>query len=308
MTSRTWIGGGNNSAANPNDWSPNGGPQPGDTLTVPFTTPGATETINVSGNQLAGDPLTINSGASATVNMSHGAAATVNCFLGTGTVNMWQNSTLNLDVGGGVMLADGTANLAGTDTLFLTDNGDATVNLAANAAWIGNIDAAENPGATVQVNGGAGSRFINETSTVHHNGAAVIDTSVVGRGSFTIGSAARLEFGGYVGSGESVALTANEPLGPSPAPAKLQIDQPAQFHGSVSLASGEIDLAGLAGADSYSFQNDMLSIFSNGNVIDTLRMADASQYGFVVENTSAGVSVLTITDPAHPPPGLPVHS
>jgi hypothetical protein len=32
MTTRTWIGGGNNRADNPNDWAPNGVPQPGDML------------------------------------------------------------------------------------------------------------------------------------------------------------------------------------------------------------------------------------------------------------------------------------
>ena len=35
MTDRTWLGGGNNNARNPNDWSPTGAPQPGDILSMP---------------------------------------------------------------------------------------------------------------------------------------------------------------------------------------------------------------------------------------------------------------------------------
>ena len=57
MSTRIWIGGGNNSAGNPQDWyavppTPFGTPQHGDTLYV-----GSGATINVTGNQLRGDQL-----------------------------------------------------------------------------------------------------------------------------------------------------------------------------------------------------------------------------------------------------------
>jgi hypothetical protein len=55
-TTRTWIGGGNNKAANPNDWSPTGDPQVGDSLMMTHGT------MNVSGNGLAGDTLTVSGG------------------------------------------------------------------------------------------------------------------------------------------------------------------------------------------------------------------------------------------------------
>jgi len=78
-TTRTWIGGGNNKAANPHDWSPTGAPQPGDTLQVS----GAERfTINVRGDALAGDTLDISSNnfngapVDTTVNLSHDATAT----------------------------------------------------------------------------------------------------------------------------------------------------------------------------------------------------------------------------------------
>jgi hypothetical protein len=51
MTNRTWIGGGNDKASNPNDWSPTGAPQPGDTLTI------SSGTMYVSDDNLAGDTL-----------------------------------------------------------------------------------------------------------------------------------------------------------------------------------------------------------------------------------------------------------
>jgi hypothetical protein len=51
MTTRTWIGGGNNQASNAKDWSPNGAPQSSETLLV------SNGTINVNGNDLAGDPV-----------------------------------------------------------------------------------------------------------------------------------------------------------------------------------------------------------------------------------------------------------
>jgi hypothetical protein len=51
MTNRTWVGGRNNNDTNPNDWSPNGVPVPGDTLSM------LGGTMNVRDNNLAGDTL-----------------------------------------------------------------------------------------------------------------------------------------------------------------------------------------------------------------------------------------------------------
>ena len=60
----TWIGGGNNSAANANDWSHHIAPRPGDTLTM---TGGV---MNLTGNQLQGDALNVAMGATVTLNVS----------------------------------------------------------------------------------------------------------------------------------------------------------------------------------------------------------------------------------------------
>jgi Ca2+-binding RTX toxin-like protein len=53
MTARTWIGGGASLATDPNNWSPTGIPQLGDTLAM------AGGTMDVTGNDLAGDTLTL---------------------------------------------------------------------------------------------------------------------------------------------------------------------------------------------------------------------------------------------------------
>jgi hypothetical protein len=57
MPNRTWIGGGNNKASNPNDWSPTGAPQAGDSLILPQGV------INISANDLKGDTLSIPPGS-----------------------------------------------------------------------------------------------------------------------------------------------------------------------------------------------------------------------------------------------------
>lgn len=76
MTTRTWIGGGNNQASNAALWSPHGAPKPGDTL---YTHGG---TMNVTGNALAGDSLFFLGGVGSgieTINVSGHAAFTTGC-------------------------------------------------------------------------------------------------------------------------------------------------------------------------------------------------------------------------------------
>jgi hypothetical protein len=98
MVARAWIGGGNNQASNPKDWSPTGVPQVGDTL---FVMEGAaTYTMNVSGDDLVGDTLTVERAEppyALTANLSHHAIMNVEVgYGGTGTFNLSQGSTLNL--------------------------------------------------------------------------------------------------------------------------------------------------------------------------------------------------------------------
>lgn len=91
---------------------------------------------------------------------------------------------------------------------------------------------------------------------------------------------------------------------------QLTIDQPGKFLGAVDFTNGDIDLNGLAKADSYSFKNDMLTIWSGGTAIDRLHMTADSTSAFTVAQTQFGVSIYTAQDTNHPTGGtvLPSHS
>jgi hypothetical protein len=106
---------------------------------------------------------------------------------------------------------------------------------------------------------------------------------------------------GSVGSKVTETLTSDS---------QLVIDHPNRFHGQVDLGSGDIDLNGLAQADSYSFRNDMLTIYaSNGKALDKLRLTSDSS-AFSVEKTATGVSIYTADDTLHSSTGtlLPLNS
>jgi hypothetical protein len=318
----TWVGGGNNRANNPNDWSPNSAPEPGDSLAI------AGGIMNIVGSDLAGDTLSLSLGGPfpylgpITLNLSHHAVLTETLDpYGTGkdvTFNL-SNSTLNLLADGSVFGSiNPVINLSGADTFdFSVGAGSGgTINLSPNSTWTGDIyvHALGNHdyGGNVTVNGASNASFRNQASEID-SGHTTINANVVGIGSFGMGLKdsyggypATLEFAGSVGYGQTITMsdashTSNSGL-------LLQVDKPLDFHGSVTLVQGSIDLMGLVTADSYSFKNDMLSIFSGSTVIDTLRLHDSTQFGFAVERTATSVNVVAISDPTNPPVGLPIHA
>jgi hypothetical protein len=151
MTTRTWIGGGNNKASNPKDWSPAGVPQPGDSLSM------GSGTMNLSGTALAGDTLTIGGGATADINTGHAAVlklatqvpgAHINIGVACGstltlTANFGSYSYLN--VSGGTLRFIGTSSfgafstvlsdtLTGTGTLDLSGGNASGESMAINGA------------------------------------------------------------------------------------------------------------------------------------------------------------------------------
>jgi hypothetical protein len=302
---RTWIGGGNNEASNPSDWSPTGIPQPGDTLQL---TSGSTPLMmNVSGNDLAGDTLDIPfDSAPLTMNMSHKAAADVNVSIGAdgGTYNLTQRSTLNTTVTGS---SSQVVNVSGSDRFSTTGDEDMLkVNVASGSIWTGTFSLEGDSQLTAS--GGSHSVFINDgASELSFLASAVLDLRVLGKGSFSLADThGFLTFGSSVGAGQSVSIP-GDPL------SEVVIDQPNKFHGTITLGDGSsvggetIDLMGLATADSYSFKNDMLSIFSGNTVIDKLRLTDATPYGFAVEKESGSVNIVAYSSPTTTPVGLPIH-
>lgn len=150
--SLAWVGGANNRAANPADWSPAVAPGPGDTLTM------GSGTMNLSGDGLAGDILTIDPGATANIH-THGAtsldirtvepSAHINIEVGhTGTLTL--NAVIGssyLNVSGGTLSFIGTSEFGAFSTVF-SDNlvGTGTLNLnGGNAA-----------GEAMEINGSVG--------------------------------------------------------------------------------------------------------------------------------------------------------
>jgi hypothetical protein len=301
MAILNWTGGGNNRANNPRDWSTDTAPAAGDQLHIgtldvrsgPFT-------LDIRGGDLAGDFLDFSTGLGLgsvdfTANLSHQANVHAGAFFSSGnhTFNLSQNSNLNLNAAH----AFATVNVFGTDTATLAeDEGGLTVNLHQLARLIGTVSIQF--GAGLQMHGTPGSQFNNNgASLLSNSGHNLIDASVTGYGSFVVQTPS--EFGRSVGANQNVLVNNG---------GEVQIDQPHAFKALALLASGEIDLMGLAQADSYSYRNDMLDIFGGGKVLEHLRFHDATANGFVVENLAPGkIGIASIIDPANPPIGLPVH-
>jgi hypothetical protein len=314
---RVWQGGGNNRTSDPYHWSPAQVPQPGDFVQVLGRTTANSFTMNVQSGDLAGDSVSIYN-ANLTANLSHHAHMTARMLVSnTGTFNLSQNSSLDLSLTSGFQVGINTAsiNISGNDRLLLADTDSRVdVNLMSSARWNGTFTMGSFFGVTfgrLTVQGGPGSAFNNNGhSSLLNSEQATINADVIGTGSFAVrnqssGPIARLEFAASVGPNQSIENSG-----------VVQIDHPDRFAAHVTLMSdpapgsaspAEIDLMGLATADSYSYRNDMLSIFSGNSVIDRLRLHDSTPHGFVVEKTTGSVNIVAITDPAHPPAGLPLH-
>jgi hypothetical protein len=279
MASRIWLGGGMNFASSPGDWSPSGVPQIGDTLTM------TSGTMNVFGNDLAGDTLTVT--GQDTVNLSN-ATATIIALPAPETGTETQSPAPLIDI-------------AGDDTLR-ANVAAATIDIFPHSVWTGSLNAEFIGTGTgifteqLVVEGGRGSAFVNSSTSEVIQNIASIDVNVLGIGAFDLAFGS-LEFGKSVGAGQTVAVAAN---------GTLHLDDPAQFAGTVSLQGGFVDLANMAAADSYSYADGVLSIFAGDTVIDSLKLINATTAQ--VEVTKAG-AILTAYLGTVPGPGaLPLHT
>jgi hypothetical protein len=164
-----------------------------------------------------------------------------------------------------------TINVRGvTEMNVLMGSGDSlTVNLRANSEWVGGFTSGIMD--KVAINGPGA---FDNTST-HVNGTATIGVNVVGKGTFAINAAhgpGKLEFLHSVSAGQTVSVSGLQNYGPAHDFGVLQVDNPGAYHASNVLGYGEIILEGLK-ATSYSFKNDLLSIFHGHTIIDTLKLA-----------------------------------
>ena len=277
MTNRTWIGGGNNRASRASHWSPDGVPQPGDTLEM------QAGTMNIRGDDLAGDTLVINKPTTET-------APT--------TLNLSRHAVVSL-VEPPFLFESVTINVKGSDTLNVQTQfgGQFNINLADHARLDGNLHMAFS---SATIHGGDGSRYLNNGSGLLGGSTVIFDTSVEGNGSFRVVNAqsrpGQLEFSGPVSYGQYVEVEGESSRGVR---AFVSIDQPDSFKGLVGLGVfGEVDLIGLTNADSFQLKNDILSIFSGCQVIDQLRLTTltvppnfAPDTDVRVYQTAAGVVV-----------------
>jgi hypothetical protein len=277
-TTRTWTGAVDHDAANPGNWSPNGTPQRGDTLTDAMSA----SMLDITGDALRGDTLTASAGA--TFNLSHRGMLNLESHFGFPPS---ASQTVNVD---GI----GTLNVTAP---FAPMGGSLQVNLSDHASLYGTFNLETFVNATVS---GHGASYHNNGTDILRGASFIADTAVVGSGTFVVTDgptrygprAGSLEFKGSVSSGQHVDVSGMA-AGPNGVVSELRIDLPAQFHGSVVLHDYSLaDLVGLPKADSWTYRNDLLSISAGGHVIDQLRVSDAATYsgsfGLAVSKTEAG--------------------
>ena len=264
---RAWIGGDDNNASNPNDWSPTGVPGLGDTLTM------TSGTMNICGNALLGDTLTIPA-------LSKPFTATVNLQAADVSISARQGgNTIDVNVSGG------TSNLALNalmDTVNVTVAPDSTLIMNYNVSL-----------STLNVSGGTikfiGSNYFSGFETVFND-------SLVGTGSIVEygGNAAGefMEVNGPVGCGLTFDLSSYLDFIGGPRDVGLQIDRPNEFHGTIGSMDGFVAFMGLH-ATSGEILNGMLKLFDGGMLVDAIRYTGptSSSSGDVLQlqQNSAGV-------------------
>jgi hypothetical protein len=310
---RNWLGGGNNKATNPQDWSPNGTPQPGDSLFAEGAVgidPFPVYALSVKGNDLAGDTLTTFF-ANVTVNASHRAILNVVDSNGTDTFNLSGRSALSLNVSDIHLIFGGfsTVNMRDDSTLHLTNGGQTTVNVSHNSDWAGGFSTRSYHGGKLTITGGRHATFHNDTSSASLFADVTVPMDVLGKGTFEVSGSARLEFVGSVAKEQSVTVSNDPQFGGG----KLVIDHPHQFHGSVILnmptsksptqpidfARPEVDLQAILNADSYAYdpQKDLLSIYRGNTGLDHLKLINQSYLGFMVEQKPTGIAIVAALAP-----------
>jgi hypothetical protein len=250
MTNKTWIGGRNNNAGNPRDWSPNGVPQPGDDLII---TQGV---MNVSGNALAGDTLSIDAPFGAPpIDINTRAAAELDLSVrGGGKVNVHVDGTLILDDlvqnAAHLKFSGGTIRFIGTST-FNGDGGSTGSTVFDDSNLVGS--------GTLRLLGG------------NHNGDA-------------------MEIDGSVGRGLTFELGGGAPT------MSLRIDDPGKFHGLIDLTPATFpgfpsafDFVAFMGlhATSANLHDDMLQMFNGRKLVDAVRLSGGS--GLQLEQNRQGV-------------------
>jgi hypothetical protein len=269
-TTRAWNGHGDNDASNSGNWSPGGVPQPGDDLVI------TRGTMNIRGNALAGDALSIATpfGApSVEINTSAGARLDLHSSLPTGLathadVNVHGTVTLTADIVGLAQL-----NISGGTIRFIGSSTFIGLNQALNGPLVG-------------------------TATVNLRSATHLPEKMIVNGAVAAGLAFDLASGGP----PVTSLQINHPelfLG------RIRIDSsippPAGF--------GDVAFMGLH-ATSADLRNDMLLMFDGHKILDAVRISGGGS-GLKLEQNSLGVMLSQgegdFYQPGGPGIAIPLH-
>ena len=248
-------------------------------------------TMEIVGNALAGNTLKL------------GQAQGTN----TSSVTLLNNNApANLEV-----VAQATQSLAiragrtgeiGADTLNLRNDypgsANATISIDAKTVLTANFNLVFS---TLAVSGPVDSALVNTGTSVIAGSTAVFHEQVAGTGAFTIDSAqsraGSVEFGGAVSAGQTVAVSSDPGRDVT---STVKVDAPATFKGLVNLhANAELDLVGLANADSYTLRNDILTLYAGDTVLDAIRVRVGSRpagypganFQFTVSHNAGGIAV-----------------
>jgi hypothetical protein len=272
VPTHTWLGGSDNAASNPGNWSPHGAPQPGDTLQV-----SGIATINAVGNDLAGATLNVGSltdsatATNVTINASHNAQLDLSVQF-SGLIP----SRLNIDT-----LQDQQAvnrlNFAIPPGVSSSRQLGITLNVADTAT----VNASALHGA-LTANGGT-IQFIGNSSL---NGSAIFNDNLTGHATIGLnggqGEGAVAEINGSVGQD----LTFN--LG---GVAELKIDHPDQFAGAINISTGipleQVTFAGLT-ATSGELLDGVLKLYNGTQLVDSTQVTGSTST-LSLNQTTVGV-------------------
>ncbi len=281
---RTWIVNGGELRDRGN-WSPTGGPNPGDTLNM------STGVASMNGGILP-DALNLYATPSAapTVNLSNGATLSVNATVAStsnsqpATINVTGSATLYLHVN------DAPPGNVGTLVEHLYEFTGENGNFTLGSGITFHMDGALN-----DTGNGFGDSYTNHgVNTQTGNSTAVIDTNVLGTGSWNIGfggTAAGVQFDGSVAAGQTVNSNGSF----------VTIAHPGEFAGKVDFTTsadggqGRLQLSGLLNVSSFDLRNDMLTLYSGGKVVDTLQLQLSGAYEVV--QAAWGVAIMAPTTP-----------
>jgi hypothetical protein len=253
----TWIGGGNNDASNPKDWTPQGAPSPGEDLVI------KDGTINIAGNDLAGDTLKLDSNSLTTP---------------TTNIDTKNGAVLNL---GGAVYDDATINVNIVGKLNLTaDVGQ----VAGTLSFIGG-----------SINLVGTSTFQSAVFDTNLKGTGTIDANHPANGDIF----GPYVFNGSVGRGVTIALEGGGPpesvqiAHPSSFKGEITLPSNEPFLGSVLFEGLHVTRADLVAS------TDVLQMWDGKHLVDTVRLGGNTS-NLVVLQTATGATLST-TGLSHQP-------